>query len=68
MFIMKLENNSDSETDILIGANFYWDLMTGEIRRRKEGPAAIKKILGWVLHGTFQSNLYNHASVDLCML
>ena len=62
------ENNSGSEIDILIGANFCWDFMTGEIRRRKEDPTAIKKVLGWVLHGTFQSNLYNHASVNLGML
>ena len=47
-------NNSDSSIDILIGADHYWHFMTGEVKRRSKGPAAIKTTLGWVLNETFQ--------------
>ena len=26
-------NNTDSQIDVLIGANHYWDFMTGEVKR-----------------------------------
>ena len=57
------ESNSDSEINILVGADFYWDYMTGEIRRGKEGAAAIKTILGSVLNGIFQLNFRNDTSM-----
>ena len=38
--------------DILIGSDFYWHFMTGEIRfRMYGGPVAINTHLGWVLSG-----------------
>ena len=36
--------------DILIGSNFYWQFMTGEMQRGRHGrPVAIRSHLGWVL-------------------
>ena len=40
--------------------------MTGEVKRRSEGPVAIKTILGWVLNGTSQSQSSSQTSVNLC--
>ncbi|XP_067017985.1 uncharacterized protein [Acropora muricata] len=38
--------------DILIGSDFYWQFMTGEIRFvMYGGPVAINTLLGWVLSG-----------------
>ena len=35
--------------DILIGCDYYWDLVTGSIYRGEKGPTAIHTKLGWVL-------------------
>lgn len=37
--------------DILIGSDYYWDLVTGSICRSEKGPTAIHTKLGWVLSG-----------------
>ena len=59
-------NNSDSQIDILTGADHYWDVMTGEVKRGSTGPVAIKTVLGWVLNGTFQLQSSSQTSVNLC--
>ena len=59
-------NNSDSQIDVLIGADHYWDFMGGEVKHGSKGPAAIKTILGWVLNETFQSQSSSQTSVNLC--
>ena len=41
-------NNSDSQIDVLIGADHYWDFMTEEVKHGSKCPVAIKTILGWV--------------------
>ena len=37
-------NNSDSQIDVLIGAEDYWDIMTEKVNHRSKGPVAIKTI------------------------
>ena len=39
------------EPDILIGADQYWDILTGETVRGIDGPVASYSKLGWVLSG-----------------
>ena len=39
------------EVDMLIGSDFYWDLVTGGVSRGIRGPVAIHTKLGWVLSG-----------------
>ena len=41
----------NSEVDVLIGCDQYWDLVTGEVRRGENGPTALGTRLGWVLSG-----------------
>ena len=41
----------NSEVDVLIGCDKYWDLVTGEVRRGENGPTAVGTRLGWVLSG-----------------
>ena len=66
---LKLTDSSDSKfncnVDILIGADYYWDFVSGNIRRGNSGPVAIEIILGWVLSGTceFENNI--SATVNL---
>lgn len=37
--------------DMLIGSDYYWELVTGSICRGVNGPIAIHTKLGWVLSG-----------------
>ena len=45
------DSNSRMEVDILVGCGHYWDLVTGQTRRREGGLIAIQTTLGWVLSG-----------------
>ena len=39
------------QIDALIGADYYWELVTGHVSRYEDGPVAIDTRLGWVLSG-----------------
>ena len=44
--------DSNNEISMLIGADYYWSFMTGNIRRGEQpGPVAVQTKLGWVLSG-----------------
>ena len=43
--------NSSASIDVLLGADVYWTVVTGEVRRADNGPVAIATRLGWVLSG-----------------
>ena len=46
--------------DILIGSDYYWNLVTGHTIRGTQGPTAVHTKLGWVLSGPVRSgNLGN---------
>ena len=42
--------------DILIGLDYYWNFVTGETRRGREGPVAIHSTVGWMLSGVVPSS------------
>ena len=42
---------SSMPVDVLIGADYYWQLVTGRISRGTNGPIAVHTKLGWVLSG-----------------
>ena len=47
-------NKDNSNIDLLIGADFYWTVMEGEIKRcNADGLTALNSKLGWVLSGPF---------------
>ena len=48
---MKFSQNLGMDVDLLIGSDFYWNFLTGEIRRGEVGPVAMKTKVGWVLSG-----------------
>jgi len=52
---LDLADYSDGETslevDMLVGSDFYWDLVTGGVSRGIQGPVAIHTKLSWVLSG-----------------
>ena len=44
-------NNGDNNLNIviLIGRDFYWSFVSGNIRKGRAGPIALQITLGWVL-------------------
>ena len=42
---------SDSSIDILIGSDYYFDILAGEIVRGESGPVAINSEFAWVVRG-----------------
>ena len=43
--------SEDMSIDILIGMDYYWQIVTSEVVRGKKGPTAVYTKLGWVLSG-----------------
>ena len=66
---LKLSDSSNSKfncnVDILIGADYYWDFVSGNIKRGNSGPVAVETILGWVLSGTYEFQNNISATVNL---
>ena len=42
---------SDSSIDILIGADYYFNILTGEMVQGESGPVAVNSDFGWVVTG-----------------
>ncbi|KAK3732474.1 hypothetical protein QZH41_003783 [Actinostola sp. cb2023] len=65
-----IPSNSDNvEIDVLIGADYYWNFVTGAIKRGdRPGPVAMYTKMGWVLSGPVilsESQTNNDCSVQL---
>ena len=45
------DGNSSLHIDMLIGSDYYWDLVTGSVCRGDGGLTAVHTKLGWVLSG-----------------
>ena len=56
-------DHDHSSIDVLIGADFYWDVITGETVRGENGPTAVSSRVGWILsgpvHDSIRSNTFN---------
>ena len=46
-----VHDKSELEVDLLVGSDFYWQLMTGRVQKGEAGPTAIELHLGWILSG-----------------
>ena len=47
---------SQQNIDVLIGSDFYFDVVSGDVLRGNSGPVALSSTFGWILSG--------HASVE----
>ena len=45
------KESSYNTIDILVGSDFYWTLVTGEIVKTDKGSVAVGSKLGWLLSG-----------------
>ena len=56
------------EIDVLIGSNFYWSIVTGEVVREENGLVAVNSKLGWLLSGPIDSqetSVLSHVNVAI---
>ena len=49
--------------DVLIGSDYYWELVTGSVCRGTNGPTAVHTKMGWVLSGPS-----SHCKPDRCAM
>ena len=60
------KGKGDSDIDVLIGADYYWDIVEGEIKRENnERLIALKSKLGWLLSGPLTTKRPVAVSVNL---
>ena len=50
------DDNESNSIDILIGADHYWDIVTGDVVKGESGPTAVSSKLGWLLSGRVQKS------------
>ena len=60
-----LSPESSMPVDLLIGSDYYWQLVTGNIQRGANGPIAVHTKLGWVLSGPFSHNEPGQCATNL---
>ena len=53
------------QIDVLIGADYYWELVTGKTSRGKDKAVAVHTRLGWVLSGPAPKTKQSKNSVNL---
>lgn len=45
------EDTNDSELSVLIGADYYWQIVSGRVERLTESLVALESIFGWTVQG-----------------
>ena len=55
----------EADIDILVGADQYWNFVTGRLIRGDSGPMVIHTKLGWVLSGLVHYQAPSSATVNL---
>ena len=58
------ESGKGLNIEVLIGADNYWKLVTGEVIRHENGPTAIETHIGWVLSGPVEECQTHLANSD----
>ena len=48
-----ISGNMDSQDniDVLIGSDYYWDIITGEVARGEDKLGAVSSKFGWLVSG-----------------
>ena len=47
---------ASGEIDVLIGSNYYWNVVSGDADGGDHGPVAVNSKLGWLLSGAVDSS------------
>ena len=62
------QEESDDSIDVLVGADHYWDLVTGDVVKGEDGPTAIDSKLGWLLSGPAESSSSDESTTSNLIL
>ena len=65
-FADNFDSDSDKDIGILVGANYYYDFVTGDIIKGSSGPVAIASKLGWLLSGPANISCSGNESPPSC--
>ena len=68
---LDLADNSNlhqSEIDILIGSDYYWQVVTGDIVNGNSGPVSMNNIFGWLLSGPVSPPCTDNAFHSLAII
>ena len=58
---------SNDTIDIVIGSDYYWNVVNGEAVRGESGPTAVNSKLGWLLSGPVGGNSSDHVNSHLAI-
>ena len=47
--------NNHDDIDVLIGSDYYWDVITGHVIQESNGLVAVSSKFGWLVLGTVQN-------------
>ena len=47
----EFEHDRNEAIDVLIGSDYYWQIVIGEMQKGESGPVAVSSKLGWLLSG-----------------
>jgi hypothetical protein len=62
------DGTCNDNIDILVGADFYWSMVTGDVVRGDNSPTAISSKLGWLLSGpSTQNSTYESTRSNLIL-
>ena len=50
-------NDNYGTIDVLIGCDYYWEIVSGETLRGDSGPAAVSSKFGWLLSGPLHDSV-----------
>ena len=53
-------NSGDSTVDVLIGSDYYWDIIGGDIIQGTDGLVAMCSKFGWLISGPVESKNCGH--------
>ena len=59
-----INGDNNLNIDILIGGDFYWSFVSGNIRKGRNGPIALETTLGWVLNGNVGVSSFRNKHVS----
>lgn len=54
--------NDKVSFDIVVGSNYYWSIVTGDLQRGEDGPVAVSSKFGWLLSDPAPALGTNHLS------
>ena len=57
--------DTNSEVDILVGLDFYWSVVSGDIKHLPNGTTAMSTVFGWLINGVAGSHHSTTNSVFL---